>query len=92
MFERAAGELETKRRRRTIGLVELCQHGVVIRRRHDDQDVLEVFRGGTDKAWAADVDLLDQIPERNAGLGGGLHECVEVDHDEVNQADAVLSG
>ena len=43
--------------------------------------------GGT-----ADVDVLDGIREGDLGVGNGLLELVQVDDDQVDQLNAVLSG
>src|SRR5699024_4574421 len=41
-----------------------------------------VLRGGADHGRASDVDLLDNLVLRRAG-GDGLHERVQVHHDQV---------
>ena len=72
--------------------IELGEHRVVVGRRHDDQHVAEILGRGAHQARAADVDLLDQIVELDARLGGGLDERIEIDDDQIDEADAVLLG
>ena len=53
-------KLEAKRRSRPAGAIERVNHVVIAFRVDDNQDVTEVFRGGTHEARPADVDLLDR--------------------------------
>ena len=54
------------------------------------RDVLPVLRRRAHHRRAADVDVLDRVFERAAGLGDGGLERVEVDDQQVDRADAVL--
>ncbi len=56
----------------------------------DDGDVFKVFGGGADHGGAADVDVLDEVAEGDAGLGGGFLKGVEIDDDHVDGLDVVL--
>ena len=71
-----------------VGLQFFDQSGI-IGDAGDDGDVFEVLGGGADHGGAADVDVLDEMAEGDAGLGGGLLEGVEVDDDHVDGLDAV---
>ena len=62
----------------------------IIGRAHHDQDVAEILGGGTDHTRSADVDLLDELVEGRARLLRRLRERVQVDDDEVDEADAVF--
>ena len=55
----------------------------------DDGDVFKVFGGGADHGGAADVDVLDEMAEGDAGLGGGFLKGIEIDDDHVDGLDAV---
>ena len=55
----------------------------------DNDNVVEVFGGGTDEGNASDVNLLDDVLLGGAGSHGGL-ERVEVDDDEVDFRNFVL--
>ena len=71
-----------------VGLQFLNESGIV-GDAGDDGDVFEVFGGGANHGGAADVDVLDQVAEGNAGLRRGLLEGVEVDDDHVYGLDVV---
>ena len=60
--------------------------GIAIGRRHDRQAGL-VLRRGADHRRPADVDLLDELVERDPGSLGGGGERVEVHHDELERSD-----
>ncbi len=72
----------------TVGL-ELCDEGGVVGHAGYDGYVIEVLGRGADHGGAADVDVFDEVAERDGGLGGGLLESVEIDHDHVDGLDAV---
>ena len=55
----------------------------------DDGDVFEVLGRGADHRRAADVDVLDEVAEGDAGLRGGLLKGVEVDDHHIDGLDAV---
>ena len=65
------------------------QDGVVGRGRGDDGDARVVLGRGADHRRSADVDLLDALVGRRAGLHG-LPERVEVDDDELERLDPEL--
>ena len=68
---------------------QFFDQGGIIGDAGDDGDVFKVLGGGADHGGAADVDVLDEVAEGDAGLGGGLLEGVEVDHHHVDGLDAV---
>ena len=68
-------------------LVEGGQDGVVARGRRHDRDRGVVLGRGADHRRPADVDLLDQLVEREAGLARGLRERIQVDDDELERCD-----
>src|SRR5271154_7588078 len=65
-------------------------NSAVVGRRCDNRNIVKIFGGGADHGRSADVDVLDQIFEGHARLGGGFLEGVEIYHDHVNRLDAVL--
>ena len=68
---------------------QLFEDGGVILRRGDHGDVLVVLGGGAQHGGSADIDVLDELLEVGAGLGGDFLETVEVDHHHVDGDDAV---
>ncbi len=72
-----------------VGL-HLGQHVGVVGRVGDDGDMRVVFGGGTHHGRSADVDVLDRILQRAAGLGDGRRERVQVHHHEVYGRDVML--
>ena len=89
MLERLAHELEAELERRAAGAVQLFDHTRVVRGIDDDEDVAEVLGGRPDEAGTADVDLLDEVVEGGIGIGGGPGEGVEIDHHQVDRANAL---
>ena len=77
-------------RDRAAERVHFLQHGRVIARRHHHGHVLIILGGGADHGGAADIDVLDQLFQLRAGLGGHLFEAVEIHHHHVDGSDAVL--
>ncbi len=73
-------------------LVHLGEHGIVIGRIAHHGDRRGIFGGGTQHGRTADVDMLDGVGKGDIGLGDGLLELIEVDRDQVDHLDAVLSG
>ena len=61
----------------------------IVGRVDDDEHVAEIFRRGAHERRSADVDLLDQRVERRRRIRGRLRERIQVDDDDVDQADAV---
>ena len=51
---------------------------------------MKILGGGADHGRAADVDVLDQFLEGDAGLGSGFLEGVEIHDDHVDGSDAML--
>src|SRR5207248_7601520 len=72
------------------GPLELSKNLVVSLRRDDHQNVVKVFRRGAHHARSADVDLLDELVETDAGPGGGLFERVQIDCDDLDRLNAEL--
>ena len=58
----------------------------------DDGDALVVFGRAAKHRRAADVDVLDGVPECGIRLGDGVLERVKVHHDEIDRPDAVFGG
>ena len=77
-------------RERAAGACEFVGDGVVVGGRSDDGDVVKILGGGADHRRSADVDVLDQFFERDAGLGRGFLEGVEIHDHHVDRRDAVL--
>jgi hypothetical protein len=69
--------------------LQFGQNSLVVLRIAEDGDAGEVFGGGAQQGDAANVYLLDGIGQRDAGLGDGLLEGVEVADDEVYGLDAL---
>ena len=90
--KRLAGQVEPEGWRRPLRRIKRRQHRRVVGRVDHDEHVVEVFCRRTDHAGTADVDLLDEGLEGHVGLGGRLDKRVEVDHDDVDEADAVTVG
>ena len=83
------GQCETKRKPRPTGAIQLGKHRFVVGRRHDDQYIGEVLGGRADERRPADVDLFDQRVEWQSGIAGCLHKGIEIDRNNVDEADAV---
>ena len=77
-------------RERAGGASEFVGDGVVVRGGSHDGDIVEILGRGTDHGRAADIDVLDQFVEGNAGLGCGFLEGVEIHDDHVDGSDAVF--
>ena len=88
---RVAERLDRESRPQAVGdmpaVADRVEDGVVARRRRHDRDVGVVLRGGPDHRGPADVDLLDELVERDAGPLGSRRERVEVDDDELERGD-----
>jgi hypothetical protein len=69
-------------------LLNVGQHGRIVRGVDDDRHIAMVLGGGADHRRAADVDVFDAV---GVALSGGhrLLEGVEIDHQQVDRADAV---
>ena len=67
--------------------VQRREDGVVARRRRHDRHVGVVLRRRPDHRRPADVDLLDELVDRDAGSLEGRRERVEVDDDELERRD-----
>jgi hypothetical protein len=72
-----------------LGL-QFGQHLRVVHGVDHHRHVLPVLGRGAQHGRAADVDVLDGVFQRAVGLGGGLREGVQVDHQQVDGADAVF--
>jgi len=66
------------------------EHFGVVGRIDDDGDVLVVLRRRAQHRRTADVDVLDGLGESAIGLRGDPLERIQVDHQQVDRADAVL--
>ena len=87
MRERLQHQFETERQvRRSI---ERGQQPRVIVRVDDDEDAAEILGGRTDERGPANVDLLDQRLEWGRRIRGGFTKRIQVDGDDVDEADAV---
>ena len=69
-------------------LVERREHARVVRRIDRDEHVAEVLGGRAHERRPADVDFLDQRVERRGGIGRGGGKQIQVDDDEIDEADA----
>src|SRR5262245_38752749 len=75
---------------REIGrAVERGQQPRVVDRIDDDEDVAKILRGRPYERGPANVDLFDQRLEQCRRIRGGFAKRVQVDGDDVDQADAV---
>lgn len=72
--------------------MHLGQNGIVVSRVRDDGNARGVLGGRAQHGGATDVDVLDGIREGDLGVGDGLLELVQVDDDQVDQLNTVLSG
>ncbi len=72
-----------------LPLAQGGEHGRVVRRVDEDDDVGEVLGRRAQEGGAADIDVLQGVLEGDPGLGHGLDEGVEVDGDEVDGRDAL---
>ena len=88
--ERAPRQIEPQRETRTRRLRQRRDHPVVVLRLDDDQHIVKVLRRRAQQARPADVDLLDELVERQVGLRRRLRERIQVDDDEIDRRDAVL--
>ena len=73
------------------GLAHLGQDGIIVGRVGDDGNARGVLGGRAQHGGATDVDVLDGIRKGDLGVGDGLLELVQVDDDQVDQLNAVLS-
>ena len=88
--------VERRHRQRKAQLVrqlasgfQFGQHGGVLRGVGQHADVLPVLGGAAHHGRTTDVDVLDCVFQRTAGLGHGRLEGIEVDHQQVDGVDAV---
>ena len=77
-------------RERAAGAGEFVGDGGVVGGRRDDGDVVKILGGGANHGWPADVDVLDQFIEGDAGLSRSFFEGVEIHHHHVDGSDAVF--
>ena len=66
--------------------------GIIVGRVGDDGNARGVLGGRAQRGRTTDVDVLNGIREGDLGVGDGLLELVQVDDDQVDQLNAVLSG
>jgi hypothetical protein len=62
----------------------------VVGHARDDGHVLKVLCRRAHHRRSADIDVLDQVPDRNARLGGGGLECVEIHNHHIDWLDTML--
>ena len=74
------------------GLAHLGQDGIIVGRVGNDGNARGVLSGRAQHGGTTDIDVLDGIREGDLGVGDGLLELVQVDDDQVDQLNAVLSG
>ncbi len=72
-----------------MGFLEFLNEGRVIGDAGDDGHVFKVFSGGADHGGTADIDVLDEVTEGNAGLGRGFFKGVEIDDHHIDGLNAV---
>src|SRR6185312_6998778 len=71
-------------------LVDRVEQRLVILRVHHHQHVEEVLRRGAHEAGTADVDLLDEIVERNIWSPRRFRKRVQIDDYDIDRLDAEL--
>ena len=85
------GELAAQRERRhAVMRGEFVEQRRVVARLDHDGDVVMIFRRGADHGRAADVDILDAVGEI-AAAGHGRFERIEIDHQDIDGANAVCA-
>ena len=83
------GEFLAERKRgHAVMLGEFVEQRRVIARLDQYRDVVVIFRRGADHGGAADVDILDAVGEIAAARHGRF-ERIEIDHQNIDGADAV---
>ena len=75
----------------TAGLAHLGQDGTIVGRVGNDGNARGVLGSRAQHGGATDVDVLDSVREGDLGVSDGLLELVQVDDDQVDQLNAVLS-
>ena len=81
--------ISSKRNARLGVFVERRQQPRVVGRVDDDEHAAKILGGGADERRSADVDLLDERVERRRRIRRRLDERIQVDDDDVDQAEAV---
>ncbi len=76
---------------RDLSVSQLLQHGLILFGVGDDRHIGMVLRRRADHAGTADVDLLDRLFQRDAGLRDGFLERIEIAHDDLKRNDAVVA-
>ena len=84
-----AFRIRSKRKPRLGPSSSAASRPAIVCRIDDDQHAAEVLGGGAHQRRAADVDFLDQRVERGRRIRGRLHERIQVDDDDVDQAESV---
>ena len=72
--------------------MHLGQDGIIVGRVGDDSNTRGVLGGRAQHGGTADVDVLDGIREGDLRISDGLLELVQVDDDQIDQLNTVLSG
>ena len=80
--------LAQRKRGHAVMRGEFVEQRRVIARLDQDRDVVMVLRRGADHGRAADVDILDAVGEIAAARHGRF-ERIEIDHQNIDRADAV---
>ena len=83
--KRLARQLEAKRCRRSFGPPDLGEHAIVIVGVDHDEHILKILRGRPHHAGSADIDFLDKRVQRDVRLRSGLHERIQIHHDEIDR-------
>ena len=91
MRERLAHQPEPRVLGKRAFAAKLGEHRRVIVGIDDHAHVRPILRRRPHHRGSADVDVLDRVVERASGLGDGLAERIEVDHDQVDERDRVLA-
>ena len=87
MRERLEREGSAQTLMETALAVERGEHVVIAGRRRHDRDVRVVLGGRPDHRRSADVDLLDELVDRDPGALQRLRERVEVADDDLERCD-----
>ncbi len=89
--ERPLHEPEAQRGRKLSAVfVEIGEHRIVVARVDDNADMHPVLRRRPHHRRAADVDVLDRVVQRAAGVRDSFAKRIKVDDDEIDRRDCML--
>ena len=88
---RLSGELQAGVKRGVAAFANLGKHTIVVRRVANDSNIVVVLGRRAEHRGTAYVDLLDGFCHRSALFGDGLAERIEIDADQVDELNAVLT-